>query len=442
MRAVQLNRKELVLNSTSIWLCDSCQTCTTRCPQGIDIAKVQDTLKILAREAGVAAKIPAVPAFNDAVLRSIRMYGRMYEPQVMAELNLRMKDPFRNMALARRMMSARKVKLLPSRARFPRNLNSVKNVVAEPSEVVAYYPGCSLHGSAPEFDMSTRAVAEKLGLRLQEPKGWTCCGTTPAHMTDPFIAATLPVQNLSLMEKSGFNAVTVPCAACFSRMKFAAHEIREDAELKEKVAKKIGYEYRGGVEVEHSVNTFTKRVGLDKVKASVTKPLKGLKVACYYGCLLTRPPEITGADNPEYPMNMDNLIRALGATTVEWSFKTECCGANLALTNLDSCLRLVGLIIENAKKAGAEALVVACPLCQLNLDSRQFDIAERTGGQPDMPVYYFTQLMGLAMGFDEKQIGLDKLLVDGRPLLESKGFLGSEPAAVAAGSETKGSGAA
>ena len=418
MRAIQLGRVDLVLNSKTIWVCASCETCSTRCPQDIDIAKIMDTLKVLAQRLGIPAKEPKVPIFCKASMGSVDRFGRIYELGMTLETNLRSGQPFNDAALGRKLIMKGKMKLLPSVARYPKSVKA-KPI---PKNTIAYYPGCSLHSVAVEFDLSTRKVAEALGLKLDEPEGWVCCGTTTAKWTDPQKALTLSLKNLVLMEKMGHTKVTVPCAECFSRLRAADHDVKTDGQARATAARELGYDYQGRVEVQHVVDTFLD-LGTDLIRSKVTKPLSGLKVVCYYGCLLTRPPDIARADDAEYPMNMDYLMRALGAQTLDWSYKTDCCGASLSVTQTDKALKLMQRILQNAQEVGAEAIVVACPLCQLNLDSRQEDIAGKMGLNYNLPVFYITQFMGLAFGLGEKEIALKKLLVDPMPLLKRKGLI-------------------
>jgi heterodisulfide reductase subunit B len=227
------------------------------------------------------------------------------------------------------------------------------------------------------------------------------------------------MENLALIEKSGFAEVTMPCAACFNRHKVAQFEIRHDDQRKEAVDKEIGYDYQDTVEVTTLTQALLRHVGAEAVAARVKKPLEGLRVVCYYGCLLTRPPEVTGADHPENPTDMDELVAALGAEVVDWSYKTTCCGAAHSLTRPDIVVKLSGGLIDHARQAGADAIVVACPLCHMNLDTRQFqmDLEE------PMPVLFFTQLMAVALGLSEKNAALNKNLTDPRPLLREKGVL-------------------
>ena len=422
LRSLQFGKGEEVLGSRTVWLCASCETCTTRCPVGIDVARVMNTLKIISQREGIKPQEPAGPIFTEASLRSIKELGRMYEVGVMAEMNLRLRQPFAHAGLGWEMFRRGKLPILPERGGFPRDLQGLKPRVPPSPKGVAYYPGCSLHGTAREYDVSTRSVAKKLGLELEEIEGWVCCGASAAHWSSHELAASLPLKNLALVEKKGYKSVTAPCAMCFYQLKRGAHDVAQNPALKEKVAREMSYRYEGGVDVQNAIDTFLYQVGLPQIARQVSRPLSGLKVACYYGCLLTRPPEVTGAEDPEYPRSMDRLMRAIGAQPLDWSSKTDCCGAALAMTQHEAAFGLMARILENARQVGAEALVVACPMCHANLDARQDEVARHSGLDFRLPVFYFTQLMALALGLEEKDIGLGKLLVDPKPLLRGKGL--------------------
>jgi len=254
---------------------------------------------------------------------------------------------------------------------------------------------------------------------LIEPKGWVCCGSSAAHRADPEAALRLPMENLALIEQSGFTEVTMPCAACFNRHKAAQYEIRHDPQHRQDVDRALDYTYQDRVKVSTLVETLRNHVGKDNVAEKVQKPLNGLHVVAYYGCLLTRPPEVTEAEHPENPTDMDELLAALGAEVIDWSYKTTCCGAAHSLTRPDVVVKLSGNIVNHAREAGADAIVVACPLCHLNLDARQFQMEV----EAPMPILYFTQLMALALGLPDKATMFNKNLVDPRPLLQEKGFL-------------------
>jgi heterodisulfide reductase subunit B len=454
LRACQFGQADLVLNSRTISVCAACETCSTRCPQDIDIARIMDVLEIMAQEQGIKSKAPSVPMFYKSANHGIDWFGRMWELGLMAELKAReffgrqldFGQLFKyDVALAIKMLRSGKLKILPSIARRPRNgqrsqdrvepdmmpaypeptqsARSSKRPDTPQGDVISYYPGCSLHATGIEYNMSTKAVAEKLGLNLVEPDGWVCCGTSPAHNTDHYRAIKLPMQTLAIAEEMGHSYMTMPCAACFSRFRVAMHEVKNDPELRQKLADDTGFEYTGGIKVDSLLTTIAERVGYEEAATPVVRPLEGLKVACYYGCLLTRPPEVTGEVDYEYPVNMDRLMEALGAEAVDWSYKTDCCGGSLSLCALEIALDLSHKILENAIDVGADLIATACPLCHANLDLRQKQINEEYGGDFDIPIVYFTQLMGVAYGLEAKPLGLDKHFSDSIGLLKEKGLL-------------------
>ncbi len=411
MRALQLGREELALSSATIWLCASCQTCTTRCPEGLDVARIMDQLKMVALEQGRKPRVPEVALFNEAFLHGVKFLGRSYELGLAAERNLRTGQPFKDLSWGLELLRKGKVGVMPHFVRQPRRVAPR----AKPDQV-AYYPGCSLHSVSSEFDISTRAVARELGVELVEPKGWTCCGSTPAHSTDHLLAMRLSLNNLALIEREGFSQVVAPCASCFSRFKSSLWDMRQEPQLKERLDQERGYNFRGSVEVKHILQLLEE--WQDEISGRVKVPLEGLKVVSYYGCLLTRPPQVTQAQEPEYPMVMDHLVEALGATGLDWSYKTDCCGATLSLSRTELALELSAKILRDAKAVGADLVAVACPLCHTNLDSRQGQM----GLEFQMPILYITQLVGLSMGI--KRLGLEKHLVDPRGVLQDRGLLG------------------
>ncbi|KPK95120.1 MAG: hypothetical protein AMJ88_01585 [Anaerolineae bacterium SM23_ 63] len=282
---------------------------------------------------------------------------------------------------------------------------------------MGYYPGCSLHGLAKEFDHSARAVLKTLDLQPVAPQGWICCGSSPAHRVDHRQSIQMPLESLVLYEQEGLKEVTLPCAMCFNRFRAAARELRLDPELKQDLDQELGFEYQDSVAISSLLDFVVDRVGLESISDKVQKPLKGLKVVCYYGCLLTRPPEVTGSVEPEYPMTMDRLMKTLGATVIDWDRKVACCGASLSLTKTELVFEMSGNILENAQARGADAVVVACPMCHINLDGRQtqMDIQH-------IPVLYFTQLMALAFGMPD-DAALKYNMIDPRPLLKERGLL-------------------
>ena len=284
----------------------------------------------------------------------------------------------------------------------------------------AFFPGCSLESTAWDFDRSTRAVCRALGIELEDISDWVCCGSTPAHSTSETLAIALPVLNLQKAQAAGLPVMTA-CASCYARLRTANHKVRNESAERERSERITGKFYDGGVEVHHVLDVLVNRFGLDGVRAKVTRPLEGLRVACYYGCLLARPPEIVAFDDPEHPTSMDDLVAATGAEPVAWPLKTECCGASLSMTHAGAVSRLGFKLLSMAREAGAECLAVACPLCQMNLDLRQADAAKAYGAIPPMPVFYVTQLLGLALGLSARELALRALSIPAEGLLAGHG---------------------
>jgi heterodisulfide reductase subunit B len=282
---------------------------------------------------------------------------------------------------------------------------------------VSYYPGCSLEGTALDYAASIAAVAPLLDLDLAEIEDWSCCGASAAHSIDHHLALALPARNLALAEAAGLDVV-VPCALCFNRLK-AAHQALDGRGPK---GDKMAASSQGGVKIWDLLDYFTQEDLLSQLAQKVVKPLTGLKAVAYYGCLVARPPAVTGKADYENPQNMEKLLGVLGAEPLDWSFQTDCCGAGLAVARPDLIDTLVERLYDRALKAGAECVVVSCQMCQANLDLSQERIAKKVGKEYYLPILYFTELMGLALGHPEAPKWLARHLVDPRPLLARKGF--------------------
>lgn len=278
----------------------------------------------------------------------------------------------------------------------------------------AYYPGCSVHSSAKEYGDSTKAVCKALGIELVEISDWNCCGAIDAvYSYEPEYSVALAARNLALAEKMQTDIVTV-CSACYFTLARTNKLLKENSEVRAKVTEAlsaIGLSYSGGVKVRHLLELLLTDVGLEKIKAQVKVPLNSLNVASYYGCLLVRPVDLTHFDDPEHPVRLDELAEALGASKVDYYSKTKCCGASMAVTDEKVMLELSKRILLDAKNAGANVMVTACPLCQFNLDAKQVDIESRFATKIGLPILYFTQLIGLAFGIDNKALGIDKNVV-------------------------------
>jgi len=280
--------------------------------------------------------------------------------------------------------------------------------------VYSYYPGCSQLATAEEYDVSARLVSRKLGIELRELEDWICCGASAAHSTDHWLSLALPAHTLKQAEEAGL-PLAVPCAMCFSRLKFALHEL-ENKETRDIVSHIIEKELSTAVAVE----PMLKILADESLPIPVVKPLSGLKVACYYGCLLVRPPEVVKFDNAENPQTMERLMQRLGAEPINWGLKTACCGAGVAFPRLDVVLKLSYRLLSLIKASGADCVAVACPMCHANLDMYQKDMKAKFGEKLDLPVLYFTQLMGLALGFSPKELLLNKHITNPLPMLRKK----------------------
>lgn len=276
---------------------------------------------------------------------------------------------------------------------------------------IAYYPGCSLETSAKEYGDSTRWVARMLGVELQEIPDWSCCGATSAHSSDHLLSLALPSRNLALAEKEGLDVLT-PCAACYNRFRAAEYQVRRDQTLRQEIREILGIDYQAGNHTISVLELLVDRVGLESIAARVTRPLAGMKVACYYGCFLVRPVSITGFDDPENPMSMDRLMKTLGADPVAWYLKAECCGAGLTTTRPEVGLRMAGEILKNALESGADCIVTACPLCHMNLDMRQGQVQRRLPMERSLPVYYITELVAAALGAEPEEVGVQRHFVE------------------------------
>ncbi len=276
-----------------------------------------------------------------------------------------------------------------------------------------YYPGCSLHSTGLEYGLSTRAVFSHLGLELTELPDWNCCGASSAHALNHKLAYALPARNIALAQKFGRDLVT-PCAACFNRMKTTDYALRTNQAQRAEIESIVEFKYTGEIDIRPVLGVLYEDYQPDRIASQVRRPLRGLKVVTYYGCLLVRPPQVTQFDDPDDPKIMAELLQAIGSQVMNWSHATDCCGAGLSLSKSTIVQALVSRLISRAREAGADALVTACPLCQVNLEMRQTE-------RPNMPSFYITELLGLAFGLPQARTWWNKHLVDPRPLLH---FLG------------------
>ena len=293
----------------------------------------------------------------------------------------------------------------------------------------AFYPGCTLHSTGVEFGVSTELVCEALELEMVEIADWNCCGASSAHSMDPALYLALPARNLAKAQAAGPDNLAVPCAACYSRLAAADLALAGDEGFRTGLEAALGFRYEGRVRPRSLLDIVANDVSGEELRAPVVKPLAGLKVVSYYGCLLVRPPEYTGRwDDPEHPQTMDRVLGLMGAEAVPWSYGVDCCGGSLTLNRSDVVVHLVDRLLRAAHEAGADALATACPMCMANVDGRQL----YRGGMPlprpakpgyePLPIFYFTELMALAYGLPMGKV-LGKHMVDPRPLLKRVGAI-------------------
>lgn len=284
----------------------------------------------------------------------------------------------------------------------------------------AYFPGCSLESTGKEFGQSSELVAEALGIEFVEIPDWNCCGATSGHAVDHRLSVALPARSLGIAEEMGMDVVA-PCAACYNRMKSAEVEMKSNPALRDEINAMLEKPFTGRITVKSALEVFTTAEMLGQIAAKTTYRLAGLRPACYYGCLLIRPPKMLGFDDPENPRSLDEALIATGAEPVEWYFKNECCGASFGIAKSEIVVKLTGDIISNAKKHGANCIVTACPLCMTNLEMRQGAAGRLRGEDLTMPVFYFTELLGLAMEVPGIKKCFASHLIDVNPALDEIG---------------------
>ncbi len=275
---------------------------------------------------------------------------------------------------------------------------------------IGIYPGCSLTGSARDYNESVFALAEAFDFKAVQVPDWNCCGATAAHNLNKELSLALPARILALAEQNGMDEIIVPCAACYSRLTVTQHELKNNPELKNRIKEILDMDFRGTSRILNVLEWIDKYI-LPKLDGKIINPFSH-KVACYYGCLLVRPNKILNYDRAEDPQTMDIVMSKIGASPVDFPFKTECCGAGLSVSRTDIVSNLSGRIIEEAEHRGAEAVIVACPMCHSNLDMRRSDINKYWKQDYKIPVLFVTQAIGLAIGLPAGKVGLKRHFVD------------------------------
>jgi len=276
---------------------------------------------------------------------------------------------------------------------------------------IGYYPGCSGAGGGIELALSIKAISEAAGVELREIDDWNCCGASAAHNLNHKLAVALPYRTLALAEEQGLKTVLAPCAACFARLKGTHVRLARNESLGAEMAEITGRPYAGGLEIIN-INEYVNMLLADGLADKLTRSLGGLKVAPYYGCLLSRDDDVITGDDHEAPAGMSAAVRAAGCEAVEWNFATECCGAGFSMSKTEAVVDLTSRILHDARDCGADVIVTGCPMCHSNLDMRQKTIRQRGKGDFQTPILYLSELLGLAAGLDPEAVGLNRHFVD------------------------------
>jgi heterodisulfide reductase subunit B len=284
----------------------------------------------------------------------------------------------------------------------------------------AYFPGCSLEKLAVSYHDSTMEASKKLGVTLKELDDWNCCGSTTYFHIDELLAYTLTARNLAIAEKTGLDVVA-PCSACYKNMFFTAVHMKKDPDLTEHInfaLEEDNLKFSGNINVRHLLEMFAQDIGPEEIKSKVTKPLEGLKVAPYYGCQILRPKkDHEEVENPRY---FEDLLTAIGASPIEYTLKTRCCGGSLIISSRVAALSMVRNLLQSALDKGADVIATACPMCQVNLECYQQAVNQEFGTNYSVPILYFTQLLGLALGIPKKKLGIGKELVSAMPVFATR----------------------
>jgi len=289
---------------------------------------------------------------------------------------------------------------------------------------IAYYPGCTLQASASLYDEQCKKIFSKIGINLIEIEDWNCCGATSAGKVNDFLATAMPARNIGIAETAGFTEMIIPCSACYSRTIVAQRQMEDNQSLKKEINRTLVNKVQGNIKISSILEVLLDKVKCGELAEQVKKNLKGLTAACYYGCLLTRfPYHIDIPDNVENPQSMENIIKVLGVKSLDWSYKTDCCGASAAINDEDTALNLMAKIMKDAVARNANCFVVTCPMCQFNMDAYQDKFCEINGITKRLPVYFITELIGLAFGMGIEELQIDRHFVDCTVLLEELNFL-------------------
>ncbi len=282
---------------------------------------------------------------------------------------------------------------------------------------LGYYPGCSLEGISTEYDESMRAMLAHLEITVEDLPDWICCGTVAAPSLSRLLGLATPLWNVAQAEKAGYDKLLAPCSACLFHFKHATHVVEENPALRSEVEAVLEMPLDAPPPTIHPLELLSDDSFEMRIRSAVRRDLSGLKAVCYYGCHISRPARIMQFDDPENPQSMDRLLEWVGIQSLDWPRKVDCCGAHFSMIRPDIVVDMCQRLFESALEAGAEAIVVACPMCHANLDTRQEAIAQKLGRSLHMPVLYFSQVLGYAFGLPEGRLGFRRHIVDPVPLM-------------------------
>ncbi len=429
-----------VLRSNTPWMCLSCYFCAIRCPQEIHIPDVMYAIKSIAEREGVAPERTGAD-FSHTFVANIARYGRSYEMGLVARHYLR-HHPLRLPGLVpmgMAMLAKGRMGFMPQRIR---GVAGVRAILARAGEIEAgdapsgrsgvteylYYPGCSLEGSARAYAESLAAIVEPLGIQLREIDDWNCCGATEYLTLSPLRGHALIGRNLALAEqqRDGAQTLVAPCSACYVNLTKTDRYTRTDPAFRDRLNSVLaadGLHYTpGAVRVRHLLEVLIEDVGLDEIAAHVTRPLNGLRVAPYLGCLVSRPDYDRRWAAREQPHMLDQLLAALGAEVVDFTQRTACCGGHMTQISPTTAWELIRRIVDGAERQSADLLATVCPMCQMNVDAYQGEMDRHFGTNYHVPILFFTQLMGLAFGLPPADVGVGNEIVSAGAALRHIGL--------------------
>ncbi len=284
---------------------------------------------------------------------------------------------------------------------------------------IAYYPGCSLKQTSEIYDTQNRMIFNALGINLKEIEDWNCCGATSAAKYDDYMAVVMPARNLGIAESTGLSEMVIPCSACYSRTLVAQRRLEDDPALREEVNTEFAKPIAGTIKVSSILEVLLTKVESGELAEKVSQKLKTLKPVCYYGCMMTRfPYDVPVADDVENPQGMEKILKVLGVKALDWNYKTDCCGAGAAVNDPATSFKLMAKIMNDAVSRGANCFVVTCPMCQLNMDAYQDEFCKTHGIEDRLPVYFITELIGMAMGMTPEELKIDTHLTNATELLK------------------------